>query len=343
VKNVFDAYSTKAPLRRIVEFDRGYIGGGARTSRHRRKDKAMTKKPGIKTRNPPQARRTTRARARDTDAKKPAVVYSPELAERFCEALVTRESIADVCAQPGMPSESTVYLWIYRHPEFYPMYDRAWTAGCERMANELIGIVDDSSRDKIQRKNENTGRVETVTDHEHISRSRLRFDARRWLLSKRNRKAFGDQVDVGVSGSISHTPAADSMTDLETARSLIFTLSLGEDLLRNTGFPELAKLLGVEDALRAHGINPRAPFDRPVPPRELLALSAPAGMDVTPARPEASDPPAPEPETPEAKAARQQRETLEREEERAGWTEEAEFRRAKSFSTVRTMRQPGRR
>jgi hypothetical protein len=38
--------------------------------------------------------------------------------------------------------------------------------------------------------------VETVLDHEHVQRSRLRVDARKWLLSKLLPKQYGDRVEV---------------------------------------------------------------------------------------------------------------------------------------------------
>lgn len=45
-------------------------------------------------------------------------------------------------------------------------------------------------------------------------------------------------------------------------------------------FPELAKLLQLEDELRKIGINPAEPFDKPPPRPELLA--APAPIEINP-------------------------------------------------------------
>ena len=36
-----------------------------------------------------------------------------------------------------------------------------------------------------------------VVDHDHIARSRLRVDARKWLLSKMLPKVYGDKVALG--------------------------------------------------------------------------------------------------------------------------------------------------
>ena len=239
----------------------------------------MTTKAASKSR---QARSSTRARARDSKANKPKpMAYSAEIATRICEALAVGQSVATICKANDMPSETTVYQWLYRHQEFLAQYRGARVAGCERLADELFEIVDDASHDWVKRETA-SGKVEVVADHEHISRSRLRFDARRWYLSKIVPKIFGDHASLVVSGDLHHTVASEPTSDLEIARRHAFLLGLGEIQLSAMGFPELAKLMKIEDALRARGIDPAAPFDKPAPPPEFLALPAPAEIELNP-------------------------------------------------------------
>lgn len=71
------------------------------------------------------------------------------------------------------------------------MYEKAKRDCAEMMAEEIIAIADDSSNDTFI---DDEG-VEH-TNHEHINRSRLRVDSRKWLLSKLLPNKFGDKVDV---------------------------------------------------------------------------------------------------------------------------------------------------
>lgn len=52
------------------------------------------------------------------------------------------------------------------------------------MADEILAIADDSTQDFIDGRN---GQV----DHEHIHLSRVRIDARKWLMGKMYPKVYG--------------------------------------------------------------------------------------------------------------------------------------------------------
>jgi hypothetical protein len=64
----------------------------------------------------------------------------------------------------------------------------------ERMAEEILDIADDGSNDWIER--EQDGRTVIVADHEHIQRSKLRVDARKWLMAKMLPKKYGDRTTI---------------------------------------------------------------------------------------------------------------------------------------------------
>ena len=73
-------------------------------------------------------------------------------------------------------------------------YELACIERQDFMANQLLEIADESINDKIIVDGKQ------LTNHEAINRSRLRVDARKWLLSKMNPKRFGDKVDVTTDG-----------------------------------------------------------------------------------------------------------------------------------------------
>src|SRR3954451_6383604 len=67
-------------------------------------------------------------------------------------------------------------------------------AQADRFANEIIEIADDTSGDWVERD----GVV--VADHEHIQRSKLRVDTRKWLMARMVPKKYGDKIVLAGDG-----------------------------------------------------------------------------------------------------------------------------------------------
>ena len=61
------------------------------------------------------------------------------------------------------------------------------------MGQEILEISDDASRDTKIVTNKDDSPAE-VAEHELINRSKLRVDARKWLMSKIAPKKYGDRV-----------------------------------------------------------------------------------------------------------------------------------------------------
>jgi hypothetical protein len=57
----------------------------------------------------------------------------------------------------------------------------------------MLGIADDRRNDWIVQRCED-GSTEKILDPERVNRARLRFKARRWLLSKMLPRTFGDPL-----------------------------------------------------------------------------------------------------------------------------------------------------
>lgn len=99
-----------------------------------------------------------------------------------------------------MPDAATVMKWRNRHEVFNKQYARAKEQQMELMAEQLLEIADDGLNDTVDRD----GR--TVVDQEHINRSRLRVDTRKWLMSKLAPKKFGDKIQQELTGPGGSTP-----------------------------------------------------------------------------------------------------------------------------------------
>lgn len=106
-------------------------------------------------------------------------------------------SLRDVCRDPDMPSLATVFRWLAdeNKSQFREQYARAREAMADAMADELLEIADDGTNDWTERRRQD-GSSETVLNGEHVQRSRLRVDARKWLLSKVAPKKYGEKLEL---------------------------------------------------------------------------------------------------------------------------------------------------
>lgn len=107
----------------------------------------------------------------------------------------------EVCRSDEMPGEATVYRWLAEHEDFREKYVRAREAQADAIFEEILEIADDGTNDWTERQNSD-GSSYTVVDHEHVSRSKLRVDARKWMASKLAPKKYGDRIHTEHSGSV---------------------------------------------------------------------------------------------------------------------------------------------
>jgi hypothetical protein len=124
--------------------------------------------------------------------------FTPEIAEEVLRRIAEGHSLREIARTKGMPAPSTVIGWSIDRsppfPDFGERYLRAREIGWQIMAEEIPEIVDDATNDWMERRNAEGDVIETVLNTEHVNRSRLRMEARKWLLSKRLPKTFGDRT-----------------------------------------------------------------------------------------------------------------------------------------------------
>ncbi len=123
--------------------------------------------------------------------------YTPELASEICARMASGRSLRDVCRDEDMPDISTVIRWLAddEKAEFRAQYARAREAMADVMAEEVLEISDDGSNDWMLRFDDD-GNSTYVLNGEHVQRSRLRVDARKWLLSKVSPRKYGEKIGV---------------------------------------------------------------------------------------------------------------------------------------------------
>lgn len=137
--------------------------------------------------------------------------YSEATALIICNRMIKGESLRSICRDESMPDAGTVLRWASKHSEFRQQYDDAMAQRAESMFEEILDIADETSRDTI---NTDTGERANT---EWISRSRLRVDARKWMLSKMMPKKYGDKLAIGGADDLPAVQSTLNVSGLSTA------------------------------------------------------------------------------------------------------------------------------
>ena len=111
-------------------------------------------------------------------------LYTTELADRICSRLAQGESMRSVCLDSDIPSRQTLFKWMRTEPDFLDQYARAKQESADSLTDEMIDIADDGSNDWMEKFDKNGESLGYQLNGEHVQRSKLRIDTRKWLASK---------------------------------------------------------------------------------------------------------------------------------------------------------------
>ena len=126
-----------------------------------------------------------------TDEKKEIAVF--EILECVSSGRSLR-SIIDNADRDIIPSFFIFSKWLKEDEEFEKRYAHACEARSELIFEQILEIADDTVNDYTETEE---GRK---INQENIQRSRLKVDARKWMLSKMNPKRFGDKIENTLKG-----------------------------------------------------------------------------------------------------------------------------------------------
>ena len=166
--------------------------------------------------------------------------YPPEVIDEFLARLVEGGSIGSVCRDPEMPSAQAVAYWLQHNPAFREKYEAARVVQADILFDNLLDIADDSAEDWTTNED-----GEKRLNGEAVARSRLRIDARKWILSKLIPKKYGDKIEVNHTHKVS---LSDAIAEAK-ARALMptrvdpaaidadFTVTSQGVPLADTGYP----------------------------------------------------------------------------------------------------------
>lgn len=121
-----------------------------------------------------------------------------EIANKVCEKIADGMTLRQIERIPGMPSKRTIIQWATSNdPErewFSHQYERARMIRLHGWADDTIDISDDGSNDWYEHEG-----IEKPNT-EHISRSRLRIETRKWHLTKLLPKVYGEKQTLEHTG-----------------------------------------------------------------------------------------------------------------------------------------------
>lgn len=124
------------------------------------------------------------------------MAYSKEEREDIINSICAHiseknQSLRSALLLEGMPDKNQFYKWIRENESFREQYARACEERADHIFEEILEITDDNALD-ISVDSDGNAKV----NGEVVNRSRLKVDARKWMLSKMNPKKYGDKQEI---------------------------------------------------------------------------------------------------------------------------------------------------
>jgi hypothetical protein len=114
-----------------------------------------------------------------------------------CVEIEKGRALRNILKDENMPSTSTFYQWLDSNTDKAKQYARATEIRADIIFDDILSIADENTNDTFV----NDNGLEVV-NNDVIQRSRLRIDARKWVLSKLNPKKYGDKIQQEHSGEV---------------------------------------------------------------------------------------------------------------------------------------------
>lgn len=121
-------------------------------------------------------------------------IFTQELADLICERVATHAvGLIRLCDMyDDMPTKETVNQWRYKYSDFSSQYTKAKLTQADLLAEEIIDIADDGRNDWMEALSDDEKGLAWKLNGEHVNRSRLRIDTRKWLAAKLIPRTYGN-------------------------------------------------------------------------------------------------------------------------------------------------------
>ncbi|QVW08793.1 terminase small subunit protein [Phage CBW1004C-Prop1] len=141
--------------------------------------------------------------------------YTEATAKKICVLIAEGQSLRQISDQDGMPNKATIMRWLAANDAFCDQYAHAKERAAYLMADEILEIADDGSNDWMERVSDEGENIGWQLNGEHVQRSKLRIESRKWLMAKLLPKKYGEKQSIEHSGSID---SVSSLSDADLER-----------------------------------------------------------------------------------------------------------------------------
>jgi hypothetical protein len=126
---------------------------------------------------------------------RPRFPWTNDLKDEILGRIAKGETLRQIVRGKHMPSDFEIYELRRADAAFALSYAQARDQQLEVWEDELIDIAENGRNDWMEREMR-SGRMERTLDREHFERSRLRVDARKWIMAKRAPQRYGDAMRI---------------------------------------------------------------------------------------------------------------------------------------------------
>ncbi len=123
--------------------------------------------------------------------------YTDEDMLMVLHRLAEGELLTDICKDKDMPASSTFMKYVSRDPVLAREYKRARKIRAVNWCDDIIKIADD---DEVDGYIDEAGKP--IWNYQHIQRTKMRIQARQWIIKADLPEIFGDKVQVDHSGAV---------------------------------------------------------------------------------------------------------------------------------------------
>jgi len=129
------------------------------------------------------------------DVKGKPVFYTDEILEEICTMLEEGKLLIEICEMDNMPRWSTVHNWMDRMDAVQIRINQAREKGYDAIAENLGRFALNELKSKTTKTTYKDGKeIVEVTEYNDSSSKKLHIDVVARLLTKWNRKKYGDSI-----------------------------------------------------------------------------------------------------------------------------------------------------
>lgn len=141
---------------------------------------------------------------------KPA--WHPEWKEEFLRRIESGRAARDVATDGDLPGRDKIWAELDVDAAFSERYALACEARADAIFEECFDIADDGSNDWMGENDpENPG---YAFNGEHVQRSKLRIETRKWAVGKLAPKKYGEKLAVDATVQVSEMPEEERLAKL---------------------------------------------------------------------------------------------------------------------------------